>query len=337
VELQLAKYHGLGNDFLVQVDLDGHGDIGPAATVALCDRHRGVGADGVLRLSRGRRPGSLRMELRNADGGLAETSGNGLRCAALAAVHAALVTCGDLILETAAGDSEVHVGQLDVAGAAEVRVAMGTLVVGEELAASGLPLGSGTVCSDASGPARRAVQDALAGRVARRVDAGNPHVVIYERSPAPTDRSAIDVAAVGQAIENGAAGGVNVEVVEVRGDSLSMIVWERGAGMTLACGSGSCAAAAAGRAAGLVGDRVEVTNPGGILLVELSGPALRPAAVLTGPARRVATVTVDLADLAYIADLGAFGDSERDELTADRDRARVAGAASAARAGVARA
>ncbi|MHB8457162.1 MAG: diaminopimelate epimerase, partial [Acidimicrobiales bacterium] len=84
--------------------------------------------------------------------------------------------------------------------------------------------------------------------------------------------------------------GQNVEAVapnDVGG--LDLLVWERGAGLTQACGSGSCASAAAARVAGLVHDRVHVRNPGGVLVVELSGPLETPQAMLTGPAVRIAT------------------------------------------------
>ncbi|MDA8290545.1 MAG: diaminopimelate epimerase [Actinomycetota bacterium] len=299
MNVQLAKYHGLGNDFLVLVDRDGERALGPDSVAALCDRHRGIGADGVLRLGPARRGGSFAMELRNADGGLAETSGNGLRCAALAAVHAGLADAGELVVETAAGDAPVRVGPDTSSGRAEVRVDMGSVSVGGETEARALPLGP-----TRSGADPAVVRSALGGLVAALVDVGNPHVVIYAPRPggpvgvsgAGVGRS-VDVATVGPAIEAGAAGGVNVELASVSGAGVTMTVWERGAGLTLACGSGSCATAAALRAAGLVADRVLVSNPGGELLVELSGPLERPRAVLTGPAQRVASVQVELDDL----------------------------------------
>src|SRR5207248_7462585 len=83
VQMRLSKYHGLGNDFLVLVDLDGRhaGVVDGALAVRLCDRHRGVGADGLIRVSRGE-GADVVMELWNADGSRAEMSGNGIRCLA---------------------------------------------------------------------------------------------------------------------------------------------------------------------------------------------------------------------------------------------------------------
>ena len=92
-----TKHHGAGNDFLVTVDLDGRHPLDPAAVRALCDRHLGVGADGVIRVLDGRQGADLGMELRNADGLEAEMSGNGIRCLAQAAVEAGLVSASGLL------------------------------------------------------------------------------------------------------------------------------------------------------------------------------------------------------------------------------------------------
>jgi diaminopimelate epimerase len=119
---------------------------------------------------------------------------------------------------------------------------------------------------------------------ARRVDVGNPHLVMMGSS-----LDGVDIIALGHVLEHAEPGGQNVEVVASDGGGgLDLLVWERGAGLTEACGTGSCAAAAAARAAGLVGSRVEVHNPGGTLVVELSGDdVLHPSVYLSGPASRV--------------------------------------------------
>jgi len=256
--LRLRKHHALGNDFLVYVDRDGGHPLGPELARALCDRHTGVGADGVIRLT----PGpdlSIRMELRNADGSEAETSGNGLRCVAQAAVLEGLVPGPELLVHTAAGPRRASVGPTGPDGVASVSVGMGTAEVGDEQADED--------------PARRR----------RPVDLGNPHLVVMVPDP-----DAVDLEREGQAEQSRRPGGVNVEYVTVSGpDRLRIRTWERGAGETMACGSGSCAAAAAARSWGLVGDAVEVENPGGIVQVALGDPV-----VLTGPAQFVATVEV---------------------------------------------
>jgi len=105
----------------------------------------------------------------------------------------------------------------------------------------------------------------------------------------------VDLGSLGPSLEVGVPGGQNVELVAVRPgrDELDLVVWERGVGLTLACGSGSIAAAAAAHVAGLVGAVVVVHNPGGDLVVELAPLAGGVGATLVGPARHVAQVFVD--------------------------------------------
>ncbi|MDQ6946631.1 MAG: diaminopimelate epimerase, partial [Actinomycetota bacterium] len=127
--MRLRKYHGLGNDFLILFDLDGAQPVDAATVAAVCDRHRGVGADGLIRVTAGDL-GSIgsdvTMELRNADGSRAETSGNGLRCVARAVVDAGLVAGPDLVISTDVGDRRATVG-----GDGYVSVDMGHVVVVE--------------------------------------------------------------------------------------------------------------------------------------------------------------------------------------------------------------
>jgi diaminopimelate epimerase len=115
---------------------------------------------------------------------------------------------------------------------------------------------------------------------------GNPHLVLLGPDP-----SGVDVAGVGQRLQGVHAGGINVEFIAPGPgpDTLSLRVWERGAGETLACGTGSAAAAVAARSWGLVGDIVDVRNPGGTLRVTLDGDRVR----LRGPVCKVADLEVD--------------------------------------------
>lgn len=276
-QLVLRKLHGAGNDFLVLVgpvlvepDAGDEALPLPAPDLArvLCDRHRGLGADGLVRVLPPREGGDLRMELHNADGSRAETSGNGLRCLALAAVDAGVVAAGTVRVETAVGVRELEVRGVGPQGA-DIAVDMGTVRVAAQ---------------DGPEPPRP-------GWRARRADAGNPHVVI-----AAPGLDHVSVAALGAPIDAAEPAGANVEIVAVgEPDVLDLLVWERGSGVTRACGSGSCAAAAVGRIFGLCGDAVVVRNPGGELRVELSGPdPLAPRAVLSGPTTRVATLHVTL-------------------------------------------
>ncbi|MGH9297257.1 MAG: diaminopimelate epimerase, partial [Acidimicrobiales bacterium] len=274
----LLKYHGLGNDFLIGLDLSElpEGAALDAFARAVCDRRRGVGADGLIVARPPVDPvsvaagASAAMELRNADGGRAETSGNGLRCFVLALAETEGTAGGHFRVETEAGLVEAEVLEATgLDGCAEVRVKMGAAVVGDPL------------------PAPAQVGD---GFSAWPVDTGNPHLVLLGSS-----LSELDIESVGRGLELARPGGQNVEAVAPDGEGgLDLVVWERGSGLTQACGSGSCASAAAARAAGVVGDRVEVYNPGGTLVVELSGDLLAPGVALSGPACRIARVEVEV-------------------------------------------
>jgi diaminopimelate epimerase len=264
-EVALAKYEGLGNDFLVLVDLEGRLEIDASLARLACDRHLGFGADGLLR---GGPPpvGSsdeMTFELRNADGGEAEMSGNGLRCLVHAAIDSGAVKIGPggtLGVLTPAGRREVRVHALED----------GWMLASTEMGEPKV-LGSADNCNVGNGQLF--------------VDVGNPHLVVLGPDP-----RALDVASLGPALsaETGAQGGVNVEFVTLGPgrDELTMRVWERGVGETQACGTGSVAAAAAMRHWGRVGTKVTVNQPGGVAEVELR---LDGTAVLSGPSRRVGT------------------------------------------------
>ena len=242
--LTLTKHHGLGNDFLVLVDAaDEFGDQHEALARALCDRHRGVGADGLIRLGP-----YLRMHLRNADGSRAEMSGNGIRCLAQAIADHGLTDEQEFEIETDAGLKWVRV---DDAGPHDSFTRQVTVDMG---AARLL----------ASEPGVRA-----------EVDMGNPHLVL------PDDGQ--DLVALGRAHPD-----LNVELIARDGDDLVMRVHERGVGITQACGTGSCASAAAAHAWGWTGTAVTVRNPGGPVTVELKDETV----YLTGPATFIARVDV---------------------------------------------
>ena len=247
--MRLEKYHGLGNDFLVLLDLGDRCPVDPAAVRALCDRHRGVGADGVIRVTLGPERPSEReahptMELFNADGSRAEMSGNGIRCLAMAMVDAGL-SGPRMVVRTDAGDKEVTVDE-----DGWVSVDMGLAKID--------PKDMGLAF----------------------VDMGNPHTVVEVQ-----DLTKLHIAK--RAAE---WTGRNVEFVVIGPgpDELSMRVWERGVGETLACGTGACAAAAAAFVWGRVGRHVTVHQPGGNATVRLESDTI----VLSGPADHIATVEV---------------------------------------------
>ena len=256
-ELTLTKHHALGNDFLVLVDLDGRHPVDAGLARRLCHRHRGIGADGLLRAGSGADDADVAMEVRNADGSEAQTSGNGIRCLAQAVVDAGVVAGPHLTVATAAGVRHVAVGPGGAPDEMEVRVEMGPAGLGPDQ------------------PAREG------GRRARTVDMGNPHLVVLEE----------DGASLAPGPEAGQPD-VNTEVVfpGPGSDEITMRVWERGVGETLACGSGACAAAAAANAWGLVGRKVVVHQPGGDVQVDLEPDTV----ILTGPVQRVARIQVEL-------------------------------------------
>lgn len=264
--MRLTKHHGLGNDFLVALL-----DAPPAAAelvataVALCDRHRGVGADGLLVLTPSSRSGvDAVMSLNNADGSVAEISGNGIRCAAQALARSRDLPAGTFVLQTPAGDRTLRLrpgaGVHDVL----VEVDMGS-------ARPGPPL------------AREPVAPTVVPRRSATYDIGNPHLVVLVDDPAT-----VDVGRAGPLLERDYPGGINVHFVAPTADGgLDLRVWERGAGITQACGSGATVSALAAHEWGLVGDRVAVHMPGGAAEVVV-GRSL----TLIGPSVYIATIDV---------------------------------------------
>jgi diaminopimelate epimerase len=260
-QLEMTKHHGAGNDFLVVVDIEDRRRPSPELVRALCDRRFGVGADGLIRIVAGRDGAELAMDLHNADGSAAEMSGNGIRCLAQAAVEAGLVHPPEFTVWTEAGLRSIEYRSGDAPGEAEASVDMGKAELGPDQ------------------------PQQFADRRARTVDMGNPHLVLLG-----PDLSAVDVPGLGAHLQGVHPGGINVEFI-VTGpgpDGLTLRVWERGVGETQACGTGSAAAAAAAHSWGLVGDRVDVHNPGGTLEVRLGVDGIR----LAGPTRTVAEIRV---------------------------------------------
>jgi diaminopimelate epimerase len=259
--MRLTKHHGLGNDFLVLLDLDGAHPVDAPLARALCERHLGIGADGIMRVTAGDAAlgTDVTMELRNADGGVAEISGNGIRCLGQAVVMGGVAVGPEITVGTAAGVRRLVVRPTEQPGLHWVSVDMGE---------ARLVDGDADACNVDTGR--------------RRVDMGNPHLVLLGPDPAH-----IAVGELGPEIEAGYDGGMNVEFVALGPgrDEITMRDWERGVGETQACGSGACAAAAAVHAWGRVGTKVTVHQPGGDAEVDLSGASV----ILTGPTRFIAS------------------------------------------------
>lgn len=232
--MRLEKYQANGNDFLILLDRAGDQPVGGETARAVCDRHRGIGADGLIRVSMTADDSVPTMELFNADGGRAETSGNGLRCVARALVDAGIESGPDLLIRSDAGD---HRATLVDDGA--VRVDMGVAKVDD------------LTCNP--------------GAWTAFVDTGNPHLVL-------TDEDAVlDLVTIASKYPER---NVELVRSGPGDDHLTVRVWERGVGETESCGSGACAVAAAAQRWGLVGDRVTIHQHGGPLEVDLTGESI---------------------------------------------------------------
>ena len=258
MQLEFEKYEATGNDFIV-VRAASPGAISPEQAVALCDRHFGIGADGVLLISPSGE-GRARMTVLNADGSRPEMCGNGLRCAALAVT-------GDERL----GDEFVMMTDAGPRPCILERTGPGRALVTTELGRA-----------EAQGEITHPLGGTRGDATFVRVSMGNPHAIVF--AP-PLTASELD--AVGASLSARIAGGSNVEIASVVGPQvLDLAVWERGVGRTLACGTGAAATAAAAVALGLVraDAPIEVRLPGGALELRVAPDR---TVTLTGPARRV--------------------------------------------------
>jgi diaminopimelate epimerase len=276
--MRFAKGHGTGNDFVVVPDYDGQLELSAELVSRICDRHFGLGADGVLRVVRteavgtpaGGQSAAWFMDYRNADGSVAEMCGNGVRVFARFLIEQGMVSGPELAVATRAGTRTVRVeadGQLtvDMGGAA---------VLGEgEVQAGDLRL------------------PGLA------ISVGNPHLACVISQPV----AAVDLSGPSVLRPAALTAGANVEVVRVVGNhEIEMRVHERGSGLTLSCGTGAVAAAVSaavstGEWQGDAGRAWAVHVPGGRLTVTPSATA----SLLTGPAEIVASG--ELAD-SWLAD-----------------------------------
>jgi diaminopimelate epimerase len=289
--MKFAKLHGLGNDFLV-VDLRTASDAErrvaqqPDHVVALCDRQFGVGGDGVLAILPPVSAGAVaRMRVLNADGSEPEMCGNGIRCVAKQLYERGGERTTTLVIDTGAGPLAC---ELDVDNATDtvraVTVAMGR----PRLTRGEIPM---------AGPAaERCIDAALDGTsvAVTCVSMGNPHAVAFVASRDDAYRLA---ATLGPTVERHAwfPNRTNAEFAFVRSRrEIDLAVWERGCGLTLACGTGACATAVAAIITGRCDDDdLTVRLPGGALAIRM-----RPDGVMMrGPAARVFDGDVDPAAL----------------------------------------
>jgi diaminopimelate epimerase len=280
--MRFAKYQGTGNDFVMLSDPDDREPLTPDVVRRLCDRRFGIGADGVIRVTRVADDADFFMDYVNSDGSIGEMCGNGIRCLATFVRAEGLTDETTIEVATRAGLKTVEVIGNDV------RVDMGA-----------------PIFEPAQIPVRWDGPDALHAKIdlpeevveTACLSMGNPHAVLFVDDP-----SAAPVTTLGPIIENHDAfpNKTNVEFVKVEApDRIRMRVWERGSGETLACGTGACAAAVAARLLGGTDEEVTVQVPGGELTVAWSGSLERVAPVyLTGPAVKSFEGDVDLESLA---------------------------------------
>ena len=282
--LHLSKLHATGNDFLVcdaSETITGWMGYSTAALAAICHRHTGVGADGLIFLNKGSGGADCSMVLHNADGRRAEMSGNGIRCLAWLAHRTGLGDGKRLVVDTDAGRREID---LDVDP------------LTDELRAATVDMGPVTfdpaaIPLDAPSPFDLEAVFHGTRYVGDAAGMGNPHLVLIVGDP---QRARVTQHGPHLEHDERFPNHTNVEFIAPtpgEAGAIDMRVWERGVGETLSCGTGACAAAAVANRRGLVGERVVVHVPGGDLLVEL-GSTIR----LGGPVNRVFDATVDLDD-----------------------------------------
>jgi diaminopimelate epimerase len=275
--MEFVKMHGLGNDFIITRATSWYeaGSLQPYAS-NLCDRYYGIGADGLAAFGLGEDSG-LFMRIFNPDGSEAEMCGNAIRCVAYYAWQNDLCKTNPISVKTLAGIKYPEIifdGEQNLL----VRVDMGEPILEpNRIPVLGTDIKT-TICAGSEFFNITAVS------------MGNPHCIIITE-----DISKIDITKWGPVLENHSCfpARTNVEFVQAgKPDNLSLIVWERGAGITLACGTGACGALVAAVLNGVSERRATVHLPGGDLLVEWKESDNR--VYMTGPATQVYRGSIDL-------------------------------------------
>ena len=283
MHIDFWKMHGLGNDFIMLDDRDktiaGHIDYSDLA-VRLCHRRFGIGADGII-LARPSDTHDIRFVIMNSDGSEPEMCGNGIRCFAKYLYEKNILVKDEMTVQTLAGTVVPRIEKKRNGKVVSVCVDMGVpKLVPEQIPfvhdgdrALGVPIETEQGIMSVS-----------------CVSMGNPHAVIFVE-----DLSSVDIEAIGPLVENHPRfpEKTNVEFIEVLSETaLKMRVWERGAGVTLACGTGACAAVTAAHLTARVGRQVRVHLDGGDL--DLFWDKSCGHIFKTGPAQTVFKGTVEI-------------------------------------------
>ncbi len=273
--MHFTKMHGIGNDYVYISTFDQEAPADPAKlAVAVSDRHYGIGGDGlILIMPSEQADADARMRMFNADGSEGEMCGNGIRCVAKYLYDHDIVRKDRVRIETGRGVLALDL-EVDGTQVRRVRVNMGAPI-----------LDSARIPTLLAGDPPIDAMIQVDGRkfAVTAVSMGNPHAVIYV-----DDVDAFPLEAIGPRIETHEAfpKRVNAHIVQVLGPAeVRMRTWERGSGITLACGTGACAVCVAGALTGRSGRTILAHLPGGDLELEWSG-AHAPV-FMTGPATEV--------------------------------------------------
>jgi diaminopimelate epimerase len=256
--IPFGKYHGLGNDFIVIDATRGGLLVDVPIARELCDRHTGIGADGILTVLPSER-GDFRMHIYNADGSEPEMCGNGIRCYVKHLVDCGMVAGPNVRVETGRGVLSCEAWKGDDGKVETVTVNMGAAVFERK----SIPM---------KGDGRCVNQEIEIGDLRFKITAlsmGNPHMVVFEKADLSMARKH------GSLLESHPLfpERVNVDLTEVISrEEIDLVVYERGCGVTKACGTGACAAAAASAMLDKVDfDReIRINLPGGTLFVRVS-------------------------------------------------------------------
>src|ERR671915_1561580 len=229
--IEFAKYQGIGNDFIMIADPQDELKLTADLAARLCDRRFGIGADGVIRVAPGQDGAEFVMDYLNSDGSIGEMCGNGIRCLALFARHEGMTDKRRIDVDTRAGTKVVEVLEDGL-----VKVDMGAPIFEPDE----IP-----VTWEGSDALHAKLE--LADEVVEVacMSMGNPHAVMFVEDP-----GMVPVSTLGPVIERHESfpNGANIEFVRlVSPQRIEMRVWERGAGQTLACGTGACAGAVIAR------------------------------------------------------------------------------------------
>jgi diaminopimelate epimerase len=293
MDLVFTKMHGIGNDFIVIEDLDSSIEFSEEAVQWFCDRHFGVGADGMILVRRATAAGpeagaEYYMHYINSDGSLAEMCGNGVRCFAKYLADHGLVgdDADEVVVDTLGGPRTVTLTRDEYGETYLVTVNMGAPV----LSAADVPT---TLVAPDGGPVVNVPLETAQGTFdVTCVSMGNPHCILWVE-----DVDTAPVHALGALIENHPAfpNRTNVEFAQLAEDGVIRLrVWERGCGETLACGTGACATVVAATLAGKVEHQAIVELPGGELDVEWDEAT--DIVRMTGTAAEVFTGTIALGE-----------------------------------------